>query len=79
MFGDPTLVTPFTAFDDTVSTEYAMPGLCALAYSLSLAADATNYAVLVDSIAPSISVLTTNNALIGTSVTLTLTADSTTA
>ena len=65
MFGDAALITPFMPFDDSVAIQYGVAGLCNLLYSLELASDATNYGVTVDSVAPSISVLTTNNLLIG--------------
>lgn len=53
-----------------------MPGLCALVYTLSLAADATNYGIVVDTPTLTLSALPTNFLLIGTSKTLTMKADS---
>ena len=75
-FNDLALATSFLAFDDSVATSYSVPGLCALTYTLSLAADATNYGVTVNSVTKQISVLTTNSGLIGTSISLTLSANS---
>ena len=74
MFGDPVLITNFLAFDDSVATDYGLPDLCSLTYSLSLAADATNYGVALNSATPSISLLTTDSFLIGTSIALTISA-----
>jgi hypothetical protein len=75
-FGTTTaLVTPYTDFTDSVSTQYGVTNLCALVYSLSLAADATTYGVsLVTGLPNSISVLTTNGALKGTQIALTMSA-----
>ena len=75
-FNDLALATNFLAFDDSVATAYGVPGLCALTYNLSLASDATNYGVTVNSATKQISVLTTNSGLIGTSISLTLSANS---
>jgi hypothetical protein len=61
--GDPTTLTPFTAFSDTVSSEYSEPGLCGLVYSLSPASDATKFGVSI--VAMNISVSTINLALLG--------------
>jgi len=74
VFGNPVLVTPFTAFGDSVATQYGIVGLCALTYSLSLAADAISYGVSVNSLTNAISVLTSNSALMSTSTSLTLSA-----
>ena len=70
------MLTPITAFSDSVSTQYSTPTLCALTYSLSLAADATTYGATVDSATLKISVYTVSTALVGTSTTLTLSANS---
>ena len=78
VFGDPTLLISFSAFADSVSVEYGIAGLCALTYSLSLATDATAYgATILTTPSLQISVLTTNNLLFGTSVSLTLLANGT--
>jgi hypothetical protein len=74
-FGSTTLLTPYTDFSDTVSSQYGIANMCALVYSLSLAADATNYGVTLVTGAPNqISVYTTNVALKGTQITLTMSA-----
>jgi hypothetical protein len=71
-FGGTTLLTPFTAFTDTEGACYGMPGLCPLTYTVS----ANTYGVTVVT-GPAISVYTINQALKGTSTTITLTANST--
>ena len=76
ILGDNASVFAFGAFSDSVSTQYSTATLCALTYSLSLAADATNYGVTVDSTTLRISVYTVSKALVGTSTTLTLSANS---
>lgn len=45
--GDPALLNPFTAFTNTVASEYATPSLCNLVYSLSPADDATDFGVTI--------------------------------
>ena len=63
---------------DSVSTEYSIPGLCSLVYSLELAADATAYIVtIVEGTPNQIQVATTNTALVGITITLTLLANAT--
>lgn len=75
MINGATLV-PFTNFADSVSTAYGIPTLCALTYSLTLAADATNYGVTIVAGTPNqISINPTNSALVGTSVMLSLSAN----
>ena len=74
-FGGTALLTPFTNFDDTVSTEYGITDLCVLSYSLELAADATAYGTsIIAGAPPNIQVLTNDPLLKGTSITLTLSA-----
>ena len=63
-FGDPALVIPFTAFEDSVATDYGVPGLCALNYLIE--PDYSNIGVTIDQSALTINVHTTNSALIGT-------------
>jgi hypothetical protein len=58
IFGDPAMVTGFTAFNDSVALQYGVPTLCALSYSLSPSADATKYAVTVDTPTLKIQVVT---------------------
>lgn len=61
-----------------MSDEYVIPGLCGLVYSLSVATDATAYAVtVVPGSPPQIRVHTVDPALKGTSVTLTMSATAT--
>jgi len=67
MFGSVApLVLPFAPFDDLVSTQYAVPGLCGVVYSISSPTDASNYGVTANSAGLTISVMTTNYLLIGT-------------
>lgn len=55
----------FVAFQDSVATAYSLPALCALTYSIGDATDATTYGVTKSGF--TISVLTSNVSLIGTS------------
>jgi hypothetical protein len=76
--GDTALSQIFTAWTDTVSTAYAVAGLCNLSYSLFPEADATNFGVtLVTTPSLAIRVITTNSLLIGQSVSLSVTANAT--
>jgi hypothetical protein len=70
-------VVSFTAFEDTVSgpTQYNIPGLCGLVYSISDPAVATTYGVTTTGL--SISVITSNVALIGTTMAFELSATAT--
>ena len=69
------MLTPFTAFADTASTEYGVTDLCGLAYTLELAADATAYGTsIIAGAPPNIQVLTNDPLLKGTSVPLTISA-----
>ena len=63
-------------FADSVATAYGIPTLCALVYTISMAADATAYDIAVVAGAPNtITINTQNIALKGTTVTLTLSAN----
>ena len=72
-FGDPTVNTPFTAFDDSVATQYSDPTLCGLVYSITDPTSATNFGVALSGM--QITVVTTDSSLIGQSVNLNLLAN----
>jgi hypothetical protein len=77
-FGGAAVFTAYTNFADTVSAQYSLPTLCGLIYSLSVAADATNYGVTIITGSPNqIRVVTNTEALKGTSVSLTMSANAT--
>ena len=66
-------LVPFVDFADTVSAAYGIPTLCALTYTLELAADATAYKVTIVPGAPNqIQIATTDIYKMDTTVTLTL-------
>ena len=46
-FGSPALLSPFSAFADSVASDYATPGLCSLTYSIGPAANAVAFGVTV--------------------------------
>jgi len=74
-FGGTTVLTPYTDFSDSVSTQYGIPTLCALVYSLELAASATTYGVtIIPGVPNQISVYTNDPLLKGTQVSLTMSA-----
>lgn len=65
-FSEPALLSPFSAFVDSVATDYATSALCNLVYSINLAADATTFGVTIKT-SPSlqIEVLALDKSLIG--------------
>ena len=73
IFGSPALFRPFSAFEDTVASDYSNPGLCKLTYSLSFAADAERFGVTIET-TPSlqIKVQALDQTLLGNNVRLTL-------
>jgi hypothetical protein len=76
--GDTAMSKVFTAWTDTVSTAYAVAGLCNLSYSLLPGADATTFGVtIVTTPSLAIRVITTNSSLIGQSVSLSVRANAT--
>jgi hypothetical protein len=78
MFGDPVMTFTFLPYSDTVASQYGVPSLCALVYTLTLALDATNFGVTVDTPSLTLSALPVNYLLIGSQKTLSLKADSST-
>ena len=66
-------------FSDTVATEYGVPNLCALTYSLGLSADAATFGVSILFSTPNyyLKVETTNQTLIGQTKSFTLSANAT--
>jgi hypothetical protein len=66
-YGGPATQQLFTQFSDTVSSQYGVPGLCSLTYTLALSADATAFGVSILFISPNyyIQVLTLDLALMG--------------
>jgi hypothetical protein len=74
MLGDPILVTPFTAFTDTVSSDYSTPGLCALVYFLSQP-ESTTFGLYLSGM--NINFATGNSSLMGQSALITLSAHAT--
>jgi hypothetical protein len=78
-FGDPVTITSFTAYSDSVATQYGVSSLCALVYSLTVASDATSFGVTVNSSSLKISTLPTDHLKINQNTNLTLHANSSTA
>jgi hypothetical protein len=77
-FGTKALLSPFSAFEDSVSNEYQIPELCQLTYSISTLADAARFGVTIET-SPSlqIKVHTLDHLLVGQTVTLSLYANAT--
>lgn len=74
MFGSTAIEQQFHEFSDSVSTQYGVPGLCALTYSVSPTADALDFGVsiLISESIYYINVLTTDPSRIGQIANLTL-------
>ena len=62
LFGATATQQQFFEFTDSVSTQYSVPGLCALSYLIALSADAISFGVSILFITPNyyLKVLTTN-------------------
>lgn len=73
MFGNPTLITPFDNFIDSVGVDYNDPTLCQLYYTILPAADCTTYGINLGT--NQIEFWTADSTLINTQVPLTLQAD----